>query len=89
MEEKLIRVEGHVQGVGYRAFAQREAVGLGLAGFVRNLPDGRVELLVQGDGPAIDFFIERLREGPRMAAVGDVVAVNRVPGAPYRSFEVK
>lgn len=89
MEEKLIRVEGYVQGVGYRAFARAEAVGLGLAGFTRNLPDGRVELVVQGDGPAIEFFIERLREGPRMAAVADVVVIDRMPGTPYSSFEVK
>ncbi len=89
MEEKLIRVEGLVQGVGYRAFAQAEAVSLGLAGFARNLPDGRVEVLVQGDGPTIEAFIERLRQGPRMAAVGDVVVVNRAPGPPCAAFEVR
>jgi acylphosphatase len=57
-------VTGKVQGVGYRAFAQRAASHLGLSGGVRNLDDGRVEVDVEGDRPRLEQFIERLRSGP-------------------------
>lgn len=89
MAEYLVRVEGHVQGVGYRAFAQREAVVFGLTGFVRNLADGRVEILAQGDKDILDRFVERLREGPRMAAVHNVVLFDRVESVDHGSFEVR
>jgi len=89
MEEYLITVEGRVQGVGFRAFAQREAVGLGLAGFARNAPDGRVEVLVQGEKGALDNFVDRLRVGPRLAAVRHVAVVARTPGGEHVSFEVR
>jgi acylphosphatase len=59
-----IWVAGRVQGVGYRAFAQREGFRLGLSGGVRNLDDGRVEVDVEGDRSRLERFIERLRSGP-------------------------
>jgi acylphosphatase len=65
----VIVVSGLVQGVGYRAFAEREACGLGLAGWVRNLADGRVEAEVEGERSLVEPFIERLRIGPRFAKV--------------------
>ncbi|MDP1809559.1 MAG: acylphosphatase [Actinomycetota bacterium] len=89
MEEYLISVEGRVQGVGFRAFAQREAVGLGLTGFARNAPDGRVEVLVQGEKATLDIFVDRLRIGPRLAAVRNVAIVARTPEAQHGSFEVR
>lgn len=67
-------IEGRVQGVGYRWWAQGEARRLGLAGWVRNRRDGSVELLAIGDPAAIDTLAERCHEGPRAAAV---VAVTR------------
>ncbi|HEV7786753.1 MAG TPA: acylphosphatase, partial [Thermoanaerobaculia bacterium] len=57
-------VSGHVQGVGFRWFVRREAAELGLAGRVRNLADGRVEVAVSGEPPALSAFRERLRTGP-------------------------
>ena len=89
MEEYLISVEGRVQGVGFRAFAQREAAGLALTGFARNSPDGRVEVLVQGEKDALDIFVDRLRVGPRLAAVRNVAITARTPGAQHGSFEVR
>jgi len=62
-------VSGRVQGVGYRYFIARQAAGLGVAGWVRNLPDGRVEALAQGDEPALAAFEGRLWEGPPSARV--------------------
>jgi acylphosphatase len=62
-------VSGHVQGVGFRWYVRREALGLGLRGRVRNLPDGRVEVAVAGKPAAVSAFRERLRTGPPGARV--------------------
>lgn len=65
-------VSGRVQGVGFRYFVYRHAEAEGLTGYARNLPDGRVEFLLQGDAAAISRVIEQLRQGPRYAQVSDV-----------------
>jgi acylphosphatase len=57
-------VIGRVQGVGFRWFTRKAAQELGLAGLVRNLPDGRVEVEVAGEPEALERFRERLRQGP-------------------------
>ena len=67
------RVEGRVQGVGYRAFAYREAQSLGLAGSVRNLRDGSVEVVAWGPAAALAELEARLREGPRWGRVERIV----------------
>src|SRR5512136_197985 len=73
MGKDLIRVrvfvDGRVQGVAYRFYAEKYAARLGVTGWVRNLSDGRVEVLAEGTGPQIDAFIERLREGPSLALI--------------------
>lgn len=63
------RLSGHVQGVGFRWYTRRVAQELGLAGRVRNLPDGGVEAEAQGTPEALDAFRERLRAGPPGARV--------------------
>jgi acylphosphatase len=77
-----ILVEGHVQGVFYRASAQREARRLGVTGYARNLPDGRVEILAQGQSAALQAFTAWCRQGPSHASVTDVIAT------PYDTEEV-
>jgi acylphosphatase len=62
-------VAGRVQGVGFRWITRREAQSLGLAGWVRNLPDGRVELAVTGPPADLDELERRLRKGSRPARV--------------------
>lgn len=62
-------VSGRVQGVGFRYATQREAYRLGIAGWARNLPDGRVEVVAQGEPGRIDLFLGFLAEGPRYAAI--------------------
>lgn len=66
------RVRGRVQGVGYRFFAQRVAVSLGLRGYVRNLPGGEVETVAQGPRATLEAYLRRLWEGPYGARVDDV-----------------
>jgi acylphosphatase len=65
-------VRGRVQGVGYRNFAQRAAVNLGLTGFTRNLDDGRVEVYATGKAAAVAELAGILRQGPRWADVRGV-----------------
>ncbi|HEY2624553.1 MAG TPA: acylphosphatase [Dyella sp.] len=66
-------VSGRVQGVFYRASAREQALALGLSGYARNLPDGRVEVLAFGPASAIDTFERWLWQGPAAARV-DAVA---------------
>jgi acylphosphatase len=73
-EARHLLVSGIVQGVGYRAFAERCARELGLTGWVRNLDDGRVEIFVEGDAAQLEHYVERCRTGPRSAEVMEVEA---------------
>ena len=65
-------VSGRVQGVGYRWFVMREAARLDLAGYVRNLPDGTVEVVAQGAVAALASLESALRQGPPAARVDGV-----------------
>lgn len=70
---RRIVVRGRVQGVGFRWFVEDVANGLGLSGWVRNLPDGRsVEALVEGPSAALDRFAARMRQGPPGSHVGEL-----------------
>ncbi len=62
-------IEGHVQGVGYRAWVKREAEKRGLTGYVRNLEDGRVEAVFYGDHAVVDEMLAACRKGPAGASV--------------------
>src|SRR5213080_2907683 len=66
-----LRITGRVQGVGYRAWAIRQASTLGLRGWVRNRSDGSVEALLIGDDDAVERMIEACRRGPLGARVTD------------------
>lgn len=72
MKSVLVRIEGKVQGVWYRAWTQEHAVHLGLDGWVRNRPDGSVEALLSGPDEAVAAMIALCRDGPRLARVTDV-----------------
>jgi acylphosphatase len=65
-------VYGRVQGVGFRYFVKRQAQSEQLCGYVRNLPDGRVEFLLEGARPAVARVIEQIRGGPAYARVDEV-----------------
>lgn len=86
MRTVRILVSGRVQGVGFRAFAQRQADRLGIDGWVRNLPDGRVEALAAGEETAVAEFIEALRRGPLIARVAGVDVVDAPDDRPAPGF---
>jgi acylphosphatase len=69
----LVSITGRVQGVGYRAWAVRQAQRRGLRGWVRNRLDGSVEALIIGDEPEIADMIAACRKGPSLAQVEDVL----------------
>jgi len=71
-EQRIIRIHGKVQGVGFRFYATRVARRLGLKGWIRNLRDGTVDAAVEGEAESIDEWIDELREGPRYAEVTKV-----------------
>jgi acylphosphatase len=62
-------ISGRVQGVAYRYFAEKYARAFGVTGWVKNLYDGRVEVLAEGNRDDVDRYLARLREGPRLALV--------------------
>jgi acylphosphatase len=64
-----VRIVGVVQGVGFRWFVREQARRLGLAGWVRNLPDGSVEVAASGDDKKLASLRDELHRGPRGAAV--------------------
>ena len=68
-EQRVIRIHGKVQGVGYRFFATRVARRLGLKGTIQNNRDGSVDAVVEGERDSIDDWLEELKEGPRYAEV--------------------
>lgn len=76
---KRVVVDGVVQGVFYRASAQREAAARGLAGWVRNLPDGRVEAVFEGPESAVDAAVAWARRGPDRAIVTSVEVTDEAP----------
>ena len=65
-------VRGRVQGVGFRWFAMREATRLNVKGYVRNLPDGSVEVCAQGTCAALDALEAALAKGPPAGRIGSV-----------------
>jgi acylphosphatase len=67
-------VTGRVQGVSFRAYAEREAGRLGVAGWVRNEPDGSVAIHAEGDEDAVAAFVRWAHDGPRLAHVDHVDA---------------
>jgi acylphosphatase len=83
-------VSGLVQGVGYRAFARRTALDLGLVGYAKNLPDGRVETVVTGPPDAIAEYTVALSRGPSFS---QVTSVDRTEISDqltsFKQFEIK
>ena len=81
-------VSGRVQGVFYRDSCARVAAGLGVRGWVRNLSDGSVQVVAEGERDAVEQLVEWCRQGPPRAVVLDVAIVDEPP-AGEREFRVR
>jgi acylphosphatase len=79
---------GLVQGVNYRYFVQRNAEAIGIDGYVRNLDDGSVEVVAEGDREKLKQLLSKLREGPRAARVAGVDVEWGEYSGKYRGFDV-
>ncbi|HVT03999.1 MAG TPA: acylphosphatase [Thermoanaerobaculia bacterium] len=88
-EQRMIRIHGKVQGVGFRFFATRIARRLGLNGWIQNNRDSSVEALVEGESTAIDEWLEELREGPRYAEVTKIDQDRKEFSGKLAEFDVK
>ncbi len=87
MIARRVLLSGRVQGVGFRFFAERAAREAGVTGWVRNLPDGGVETVAEGEDRAVQTFLERVRQGPPGSRVTAAQVMEVEPGR-YRSFEI-
>ena len=79
MQRRRVVVQGHVQGVFFRETVRRRALAAGVAGSVRNCPDGSVEAVFEGERDAVEQLVEFCREGPRGARVDWVDVASEEP----------
>jgi len=84
-----IIVRGVVQGVGFRMYTQQEARRLGLRGYIRNRPDGSVEIVADGHAPALDRLIAWAKHGPPPAVVEGVDVTEGEPDGEFLDFGVR
>jgi acylphosphatase len=92
MAERIARkffIRGDVQGVGYRFFAQRAAARHQTVGYVKNLDDGRVEVLAEGPAPNVEAFKHELLTGPRFSSVDHIEEINLDVAGSYSSFRIE
>jgi acylphosphatase len=87
-EQRQVHYSGSVQGVGFRFTACRLAVNYDVEGYVRNVPDGRVECVVEGDSEQIDGFLEDLR-GAMSGYIRDQVQRTSPPSGNLGRFTIR
>ena len=87
--ETHIIVRGRVQGVGFRFAAQRAGRTIGVSGFVRNLANGDVEIVAQGDPERVERMIDWARRGPPAASVEKIEVESRDRTATFRDFDIR
>lgn len=82
-------ISGLVQGVGFRYFAQRSSARHQVRGYIKNLDDGRVEVLAEGDSKAVDGFRLDLAAGPQYSQVEQMEELVVEPSGRYPSFRIE
>jgi acylphosphatase len=87
--EVHVVVSGRVQGVWFRGETQQVARDAGVGGWVRNLPDRRVEAVLQGNRAAVEKVLDFMRTGPPGARVTDIAVAWRPPGEIFHGFEIR
>ena len=87
--QRYILISGKVQGVGFRHFTRQNAMRLGVRGYAKNLPNGKVEVVAEGDKATLYEFVKILWKGPPASRVEDVKVEARPHSGEYTSFGVK
>jgi acylphosphatase len=87
-ESRHIHFKGNVQGVGFRWTTRRAAADHAVTGYVKNLPDGRVELYVEGDPAEIDSFLEQVRRDLGQHIRGETTQTGPASGR-FSGFEIR
>ncbi len=82
-------ISGRVQGVSYRMSAWEKARQLGLSGWVRNLNDGRVEMIIEGDASLLEQMTDWAGQGPRFASVTNVDVTEEKVSGDLEDFEIR
>ena len=82
-------ISGRVQGVFFRHYTRVEALTRGLRGWVRNLPDSRVEAVFQGDKRSVEGMIQWCQAGPALATVKDVKSIWEQADQDFQDFEIR
>jgi acylphosphatase len=89
MVRAYLLISGSVQGVGYRWSCRRAAQGMGVTGWVRNLPDGRVEAVAQGTREQVESLIAWCYRGPDEARVSDIAVSYEEPAGEFQDFGIR
>lgn len=82
-------IKGRVQGVGFRYFVEARAMGEGVHGWARNLADGRVEVMIEGDRESVDRVEAAIHRGPNGAEVEDVIVEDTTPTGRATGFSIR
>lgn len=85
----FVLISGKVQGVGFRNFTQRNAKQLGINGYAKNLPNGKVEVVAEADKARLDALVALLKKGPRFARVDSLEVDERPFTGEYKSFGIR
>ena len=80
---------GRVQGVGFRFTAETTALSLELTGWVKNLPDGRVEVICEGEEETLVHFLEKMRSGPMKPYIRNVESVWSEATGEFQDFSIR
>ena len=89
MKNVHVKISGRVQGVFFRASTKQKAEQLGLKGWVRNTPDGRVEAIFEGEEHLIKYMLEWCNQGPPLARIDKVEVKNQNPTNGFEGFSIK
>ena len=84
-----VYISGIVQGVSFRYYTLQEAMRAGVTGWVRNLPDGRVEAVIEGPDAPVERLLAWCREGPRGARVEHVEVLPETPTGEFQGFRIR
>lgn len=84
-----IYISGRVQGVYFRQFALKISAELGVKGWIKNLADGRVEAVVEGEAEAVDKFVDWCKKGPSFASVANLESLEEKHKGEFDKFNIK